>query len=240
MVTPYNDKEEKSEQVRRMFNHIASGYDRINHLISWGMDRYWRNKAIELLQPYHPERILDIATGTADFAINIATQLPNLKHIDGIDISDEMLRIAAEKIRVEGLEHLIELKKADATELPFEDNEFDAVTIAFGLRNVDRIDVALAEAYRILKPGAPMLILELSEPTNGFLRAGYKFYAHKILPLLGRTLSLDKQAYKYLPESVGAVPQRKDLVSIMEKTGFVETFFRSISPGVVTIYLGMK
>lgn len=240
MATPYNETEEKREQIKRMFNHIAPKYDSLNRLISWGMDRKWRSKAIQLLRPYNPSLVLDIATGTGDFAIGMMHEQPSIQRIEGIDISEEMLRLAKEKIRTEGLENRIFLHKGDATDLPFEDNRFEAVTIAFGLRNVDHINIALREAHRVLKHESPIVILELTEPSNMLMRACYKLYAHGILPTIGRLFSGDNKAYNYLPESIGDVPQRYQLVDEMTKAGFREAFFRSLPMGVAAIYVGLK
>ncbi|MDO4672130.1 bifunctional demethylmenaquinone methyltransferase/2-methoxy-6-polyprenyl-1,4-benzoquinol methylase UbiE [Falsiporphyromonas endometrii] len=240
MANPYNNTENKGEQVERMFDHIAADYDRMNRIISMGLDKRWRSNAIHLLKPYDPKMILDVAIGTGDFAINMAQDLrESVDEIVGIDISEQMMQYAKSKMSDE-LKEIIHLRKEDATQMTFEDNTFDAVTTAFGLRNFEDIRKGLKEMYRVLKPNAPLVVLELTEPRNFFIKCGYKLWAFYILPLLGRIISSDKKAYEYLPKSIHDVPQREKLLEIMNEVGFKNTFFQSQRLGVATIYLGLK
>lgn len=241
MANPYNNTEDKGNQVERMFDHIASDYDRLNHIISLGLDKKWRNNAIHFLEPYEPGKILDVAVGTGDFAITMAAQLRDMvQEIVGIDISEQMMQYAGQKIKEAGLDGVIHLQKEDATAMSIPDNTFDAVTVAFGLRNFSDIRQGLKEMYRVLKPNAPLVILELTEPKSFCMKCGYKIWAFHVLPLLGRLISSDAMAYKYLPKSVHDVPQRQKLVDIMNEVGFKNTFYQSQRLGVATIYLGLK
>ncbi len=240
MITPYNDKEPKVDQVRKMFNRIAPTYDRLNRIISLGMDKSWRRKALRMLLPYDPKNILDVATGTGDLAIELYETIPGVRSITGIDISDEMLRQGNRKIREMGLEQTINLQKQDCTSTTFDNETFDAITVAFGIRNVEDIPAALREFYRLLKPGTPALILELSEPRNSIVKRGYKIYANLFIPWVGNLIAHDPQAYSYLPKSVEAVPQREKMVSLLRDAGFQEAFYHSYNPGICTLYLALK
>lgn len=240
MVTPYNEEEDKVSQVQRMFNRIAPTYDRLNRIISFGQDISWRRKAIEMLRPYQPKHILDIATGTGDLAIDLIQRLNGVEHILGADISEEMMRYGEIKVRQLGLEQKISFQKEDCTELTFAPESFDAVTIGFGIRNFADIPSAANEIYRVLRPNKPAIILELTEPNNQFLKWGYRLYAGKIIPLVGKYISDDADAYDYLPRSIEAAPQRESMLQILRDAGFREAYYRSLSLGTCAIYVAIK
>lgn len=239
MLTPYNDQEPKVDQIRRMFNRIAPKYDQLNRIISLGLDRSWRKRALHLLAPYAPQRVLDVATGTGDLAIEIIQTISSAKEVVGVDISEEMMRVGQEKVHQAGLDKKISFERQDCTAMTFEADSFDAATIAFGIRNFSDIPVAAAELHRVLRPGGVLIIAELSVPTNPLLRLGYKLYAGQIIPLIGRLISKDRDAYIYLPKSIAAVPQRERMVEILRKAGFSEAFYESIFPGTCTIYVAI-
>lgn len=239
MLTPYNDQEPKVDQIRRMFNRIAPKYDQLNRIISLGLDRSWRKRALHLLAPYTPQRVLDVATGTGDLAIEIIQTISSAKEVVGVDISEEMMRVGQEKVHQAGLDKKISFERQDCTAMTFEADSFDAATIAFGIRNFSDIPAAAAELHRVLRSGGVLIIAELSVPTNPLLRLGYKLYAGQIIPLIGRLISKDRDAYTYLPKSIAAVPQRERMVEILRKTGFSEAFYESIFPGTCTIYVAI-
>ena len=239
MLTPYNDQEPKVDQIRRMFNRIAPKYDQLNRIISLGLDRSWRKRALHLLAPYAPQRVLDVATGTGDLAIEIIQTISSAKEVIGVDISEEMMRVGQEKVHQAGLDKKINFERQDCTAMTFEADSFDAATIAFGIRNFSDIPAAAAELHRVLRPGGVLIIAELSVPTNPLLRLGYKLYAGQIIPLIGRLISKDRDAYTYLPKSIAAVPQRERMVEILRKAGFSEAFYESIFPGTCTIYVAI-
>lgn len=239
-INPYKSDRPKGEQVEAMFNHIASQYDHLNHLFSWGMDRGWRQKAIELIAPFAPRTVLDVATGTGDLAIELCKDIPSITQVTGIDLSFEMIRIGEQKVRSENLDNRITFLQKDCLDLPFEDESFDAVTVAFGVRNFQDIRQGLGEMYRVLRVGAPLMILELTHPVSFPWKQGYNFYSTHIIPILGRLLSQDAEAYNYLPESIAAMPQREELTDIMQSIGFREAYFRSLSFEAATVYMGLK
>lgn len=239
MLTPYNDQEPKVDQIRRMFNRIAPKYDQLNRIISLGLDRSWRKRALHLLAPYAPQRVLDVATGTGDLAIEIIQTISSTKEVVGVDISEEMMRVGQEKVHQAGLDKKISFERQDCTAMTFEADSFDAATIAFGIRNFSDIPAAAAELHRVLRSGGVLIIAELSVPTNPLLRLGYKLYAGQIIPLIGRLISKDRDAYTYLPKSIAAVPQRERMVEILRKAGFSEAFYESIFPGTCTIYVAI-
>jgi len=238
-VTPYKGSSlGKKQQVAAMFNNIAWRYDFLNHFLSFGIDRYWRRRAIAILEKEKPAVILDVATGTADFAIESMRIHP--KKIFGVDISADMLRIGREKIRKKDLNEKIELMEADSENLFFDDNKFDAVTVAFGVRNFENLEKGLAEIYRVLKPSGIAVILEFSKPKNKFVRSAYHIYSAKICPLIGKAISKDQAAYSYLHESVEAFPEGNYFLSILSGSGFREVSCRPLTFGVVSIYTGKK
>lgn len=241
MVNPYQDSQEsKVEQVQRMFNRIAPTYDRLNRIISLGLDVSWRRDAIDLLRPYEPSKILDVATGTGDLAIDLVRSISSITRVLGVDISEEMMRFGLDKVHALGLEDKIGFAREDCTQMSFPDNSFDAATIGFGIRNFADIPAAVRELYRVLRPGKPLVILELTEPKNAILRFGYKLYAGHFIPFIGRFVSDDSEAYSYLPKSIAVAPQREAMVSILREAGFGEAYYRSIWPGTCTIYVAIK
>ena len=215
-VVPYKDQEtSKKEQVAQMFDNISHRYDFLNHTLSLGIDRIWRKKAIRLLEPDKPKVILDIATGTGDFAIESLRLDPD--QVIGVDISAGMLEVGREKLKKRNLDERIELKLGDSEGLEFPENKFDAVIVAFGVRNFEHLEEGLADMYRVLKSGGKVVILEFSRPTMFPLKQLYNFYFRWILPKIGRIISKDQSAYTYLPESVNAFPDGKNFTDILEK-----------------------
>lgn len=238
-VVPYKEKNSsKKEQVAQMFDSISSRYDFLNHFLSLGIDKGWRRKAVKLLAASKPELILDVATGTADFAIQALDAGP--LNIIGVDISEGMLDVGRKKIAEKGLTRKIELRLGDSENLPFPDNNFDAVTVGFGVRNFENLKKGLEEIYRVLKPGAQLIILEFSRPTRFPFKQVYNFYFKFILPRIGRLVSRDKAAYTYLPESVEAFPDGERFIAILHETGFKNTACTPLTFGVSSIYTAQK
>lgn len=239
IVKPYKDLATgKKEQVATMFNNIAHRYDFLNHLLSLGIHIHWRKKAVRLLKERNPKKILDIATGTADFAIEALSLNPDI--VTGVDISEGMLKLGEEKIKNKKLENRIKLMLADSEHLPFEDNSFDAITVGFGVRNFENLENGLKEMHRILKENGTVVILEFSKPTQFPVKQFYSFYFSVICPLIGKIFSKDNSAYTYLPESVNAFPDGSRFLEILHKLGFRETRCHSLSFGIASIYLGRK
>ncbi|QNF34915.1 bifunctional demethylmenaquinone methyltransferase/2-methoxy-6-polyprenyl-1,4-benzoquinol methylase UbiE [Adhaeribacter swui] len=238
-VVPYKDTaDNKKSQVAHMFNSIAGKYDFLNHFLSAGIDIIWRKKAIDLVARNKPQYILDIATGTGDFAIEAQRLKP--KKIIGVDISEGMLAVGREKIQKKQLSHLIELKSGDSENLEFNANEFDAVMAAFGVRNFENLEKGLSEMYRVLKPGGQVVILEFSKPKAFPFKQGYNFYFKHILPVFGKLISKDRAAYTYLPESVQAFPDGPDFTTILSQVGFKSTAWHPLTFGISSIYVGTK
>ncbi len=238
-VVPYKDKEAgKKEQVAEMFDNISPQYDFLNHFLSLGIDIIWRKKAIKLLQSDQPKTILDVATGTADFAISSLSLQPD--HVTGVDISAGMLEVGRKKLEKKGLNHIIDLKQADSEGLPFEDNKFDAVIVAFGVRNFENLENGLRDMFRVLKEGGKVVILEFSKPKAFPFKQIYQFYFRWILPKIGRIVSKDRAAYTYLPDSVGAFPDGEDFLGVLNKIGFQNTQCRPLTLGISSIYTGTK
>jgi demethylmenaquinone methyltransferase/2-methoxy-6-polyprenyl-1,4-benzoquinol methylase len=238
-IVPYKDRpEDKKTQVAQMFDHIAGRYDFLNHFLSAGIDRSWRKAAVSKLAAGKPQFILDIATGTADFAIEALSLKP--KRIIGVDISEGMLNVGREKIKKLGLEHLIELKKGDSENLEFADNTFDAVIVAFGVRNFENLTRGLSEMYRVLKPGGRAVVLEFSKPRGVAMKRAYSFYFNYLLPLIGKFVSKDNSAYSYLPESVQAFPDGEDFLAIFQSIGFKSTEWHPLTFGISAIYSAKK
>ncbi|MDZ7607931.1 MAG: bifunctional demethylmenaquinone methyltransferase/2-methoxy-6-polyprenyl-1,4-benzoquinol methylase UbiE [Cyclobacteriaceae bacterium] len=238
-IKPYkNQALGKKAQVAEMFNNISPKYDFLNHLLSLGIDVSWRKKAIRLLKENRPTKILDVATGTADFAIQAASLSP--EKIIGVDISEGMLEIGRIKIKQKKLDHLITLETGDSEQLNFQDNHFDAVIVAFGVRNFENLESGLANMQRVLKKDGKVIILEFSKPTSFPFREIYYFYFKYVLPIIGRLVSKDTSAYTYLPESVNAFPQGDSFLRILEKTGFKSTQCIPLTFGICSIYTGLK
>lgn len=238
-VIPYKELEEgKKEQVARMFNNISRRYDLLNRVLSLGIDIGWRKKAVEILKTHNPQYILDVATGTADFAI--AAIASGAKKITGVDISEQMLEVGREKITALRLNDKIELLTGDSENLSFPDNYFDAVIVSFGVRNFENLEKGMSEQLRVLKPGGLLVVLEFSKPSGYFFKHIYNFYFKFILPTVGRLISKDTAAYKYLPDSVNAFPYGKAFTNILDKTGFKNTQCKELTFGVSSIYTGLK
>lgn len=238
-VVPYkHESAGKKEQVARMFDNISSRYDFLNHFLSLGIDKRWRKKAVRLLASYSPKLLLDVATGTGDFAIQALSLHPD--KVIGVDISEGMLAMGREKIRDRSLTDKIELRTGDSENLPFEGNKFDAVTVAFGVRNFENLEKGLAEIYRVLKPGGHVVILEFSRPRRFPFKQAYNFYFKAILPKIGRLISQDRAAYKYLPASVEAFPDGNDFIEILRNIGFKDTACKPLTFSISSIYTGQK
>lgn len=238
-VKPYNrSTSTKKQEVEEMFDNISGKYDFLNHLLSMGIDKGWRRKSIRILADYHPKSILDIATGTGDFAIAAMKLKP--QKVVGLDLSNGMLEVGRKKIEKKGLSGSIEMIQGDSENLPFEDNSFEACTVGFGVRNFENLDKGLSEIHRVLKPGAAFVVLEFSKPKRFPVKQSFKFYSKYIMPKVGRSISKDKAAYSYLPESVEAFPEGKDFEDRLTKAGFSVIRSKLVSGGIATIYLSEK
>ena len=238
-VTPYKDSAlGKKEQVAQMFDTISGNYDGLNRVISFGIDVKWRKKVLKMVAAKNPERILDIATGTGDLAILMAET--QAKEIIGLDISDGMLEVGRKKITDRKLDSRIKMVLGDSESMPFENNHFDAITVAFGVRNFETLEKGLAEILRVLKPGGIFVILETSVPTSFPFKQGYSFYTKYILPQIGRLFSKDRSAYAYLSESASVFPHGEALNNILRKIGFIEVTNMPQTMGVATIYSASK
>lgn len=237
-IKPYNSGE-KGKQVEEMFNNIAPTYDTLNHRLSWDIDKGWRKKAIAQLQPFSPRHILDIATGTGDFAILAARMLTPEKLI-GADISEGMMDIGRQKVKRARLEQIISFEKEDCLQLSYPENFFDAVTAAFGIRNFPDLDRGLKEIFRVLKPGGHLSIVELTSPVAFPMKQLFKVYSHTVLPIYGRLVSRDDSAYHYLTATIEAFPQGEQMVGIFKKAGFSEARFERLTFGICTMYLATK
>lgn len=237
-VTPYNQTESKKEQVAEMFNNISQRYDLLNHILSLGIDILWRRKAIKLLQEVKPDKVLDVATGTGDFAIEALRLKPT--KITGIDISQGMLDMGKIKMKDKGYDSKIEMLLGDSENLPFNDNMFDAITVGFGVRNFENLEKGITEMHRVLSEKGKIAILEFSKPRKFPIKQFYNFYFLNVLPAIGKLISKDPRAYTYLPESVKAFPDGEDFVSIMQKCGYQEVKQISLTFGIASIYIGKK
>jgi len=230
---------DKKEQVATMFNDIAKRYDFLNRLLSAGIDKSWRKKAIAELKEIQPKKILDVATGTADVAL-MTYKLLKPEKITGIDISDGMIALGKEKIAKKGLTDFIELQNGDSEKINYTDNFFDAVTVAFGVRNFQNLEKGLSEMLRVLKPGGKLVILEFSKPCNTMFKSFYKFYMKIIAPKAGRMFAKNKDAYKYLNDSVQAFPEREQFTAIMKNVGYKNVYYKQLSLGICCVYCGSK
>ncbi|MFC5046871.1 bifunctional demethylmenaquinone methyltransferase/2-methoxy-6-polyprenyl-1,4-benzoquinol methylase UbiE [Aquimarina hainanensis] len=238
-ITPYKDvNRTKKEQVTEMFDTISNTYDGLNRVISFGIDIKWRNKVVNLVKSISPERILDVATGTGDLAINLCKT--GASEIIGLDISPGMLSVGKNKIKAKKLDSTISMVQGDSENLPYPDNHFDAITVAFGVRNFENLDKGLSEILRVLKPKGIFVVLETSVPTKTPYKQGYKLYTSKILPLIGRIFSKDKSAYSYLSESAAVFPHGETFNNILRKIGFIEVNSIPQTMGVATIYTARK
>ncbi|WP_033148797.1 bifunctional demethylmenaquinone methyltransferase/2-methoxy-6-polyprenyl-1,4-benzoquinol methylase UbiE [Prevotella sp. P6B1] len=237
-IKPYGDGE-KASQVEQMFDNIAPTYDKLNHRLSWDIDKGWRRKAIKALQPYTPQSLLDIATGTGDFAI-LSAQMLKPARLVGADISEGMMEIGRQKVKALGLDHIVTFEKEDCLNLSYHSDTFDAVTAAFGIRNFADLDAGLREIYRVLKPGGHLSIVELTSPVSFPMKQLFHIYAHTVLPVYGRLISKDTSAYSYLTKTIEAFPQGERMVDILLKAGFVEASFKRLTFGICTMYFATK
>jgi len=238
-VVPYkNDVATKKVQVAKMFDAISGKYDFLNHFLSLGIDIRWRKKAIRLLADSKPRFILDVATGTGDFAIEALKLKP--EKIIGVDISEGMLEMGKKKIRDSHSDSIVELMTADSENLPFEENKFDAVIVAFGVRNFENLEIGLGEMLRVMKPGGRVVVLEFSKPMVFPMKQLYSFYFKYILPKIGQLFSHDSSAYTYLPESVQAFPDGNDFLSILSKLGYKNATCQSLTFGISSLYTATK
>jgi len=237
-IKPYSSEGSKKEQVARMFDNISGSYDLLNHVLSLNIDKLWRKKAVKLLRKYRPKLILDVATGTGDFALELLKLEPH--HIKGIDISAGMLEVGKEKMRKKNLQDKVTLELGDAEAMVFPEDLFEAVTVAFGVRNFENLPKGLSEIRRVLKPGFPVVILEFSKPRMFPWKQLYQFYFHAILPTVGKLVSRDARAYSYLPESVKAFPEGEAFITILRGVGFSKITAYRLALGIATIYIAEK
>lgn len=238
-VKPYKDQDSsKKEQVAQMFNSIAPKYDFLNHTLSLGIDILWRKKAVRILKKINPERVLDIACGTGDFAIEDLNS--GADKVTGLDISEGMVQVGIEKVKNKGLSEKVDLQVGDSENIPFEDNTFNGITVGFGVRNFENLEKGLSEMHRVLTPGGQLIVLEFSKPKKFPIKQLYFFYFKYILPKIGRLISKDKTAYTYLPDSVHAFPDGEQFTNILDKIGFKSTKVVPCTFGIASIYIGTK
>lgn len=238
-VKPYNTEDKsKKEEVAQMFDNISKRYDFLNHFLSLGIDKIWRKKAVKMLRDIQPKKILDLATGTGDFAI--ASLKLNPTEIVGMDISDGMLEVGRVKMKKNGYDSIISMRNGDSENLPFEDNYFDALTVGFGVRNYENLEKGLSEMLRVVRPGGKLVILEFSKPKKFPVKQYYAFHSKYIIPFFGKRISKDSSAYAYLPESVAAFPEGKNFENILVKLGYKDVKAKLVSGGIATIYSGIK
>lgn len=238
-IKPYQKEGDKGKQVEQMFDQIAHSYDKLNHRLSWDIDKTWRRKAIKQLKPFKPQTMLDIATGTGDFAILAAKMLCPTRLV-GADISEGMMEIGRKKVKQLGLDRVISFEKEDCTCLSYPDESFDAITAAFGIRNFADLDCGLKEMCRVLRKGGHLSIVELTTPVSSPMKQLFKIYSHTILPVYGRLISKDKSAYRYLTATIEAFPQGETMTEILRKAGFREASFKRLTFGICTMYFATK
>ena len=238
-INPYSQGTAKAAQVEAMFDNIAPTYDKLNHRLSWNIDRGWRRKAIKALEPYRPQTVLDIATGTGDFAL-LAAQMLKPQRLIGADISEGMMAVGRGKVQQLGLQDVIQFEKEDCLKLSYKDGTFDAVTAAFGIRNFADLDQGLREMCRVLRPGGRLSIVELTTPVSFPMKQLFWFYSHTVLPIYGRLVSKDSSAYSYLTKTIEAFPQGERMMGILLDSGFSDASFQRLTSGICTMYLAMK
>ena len=239
VIKPYDQLAEKGQQVEQMFDNIAPTYDKLNHRLSWDIDKGWRKKAIRKLEPFNPQIMLDIATGTGDFAI-LAAEMLHPQKLIGADISEGMMEIGRKKVEERGLQSIISFEKEDSLSLSYSDNTFDAVTAAFGIRNFASLDNGLQEMCRVLKPGGHLSIVELTTPVRFPMRQLFHIYSHTVLPVYGRLISRDTSAYSYLTKTIEAFPQGECMTDILHRAGFSKAEFKRLTFGICTMYFATK
>ena len=238
-IKPYEGQGEKGKLVEEMFDNIAPTYDTLNHRLSWDVDKGWRKKAIKRLAEYHPKKILDIATGTGDFAI-LAAKMLRPEELIGADISEGMMEIGRKKVEQEHLQEVISFKKEDCLNLSFADETFDAVTAAFGIRNFQNLDQGLKEMCRVLKKGGHLSIVELTTPVSFPMKQLFSIYSHTVLPVYGKLISKDQSAYSYLTATIEAFPQGETMMQVLKKAGFEKAEFKRLTFGICTMYFATK
>jgi len=238
VVKPYNSDRSKKEEVAEMFNNISGRYDFLNHFLSLGIDHLWRSRAVKELREINPKRILDIATGTGDFAIANLKLKP--EEVVGIDISSGMLEVGKEKMKKKKVDHIVSMQLGDSEDLPFDDNYFDGLTVGFGVRNFENLEKGLAEMLRVIRPGGKAIILEFSKPKMFPIKQAFGFYSKYFIPFFGKRISKDEKAYAYLPESVAAFPEGKEFENVLKKLNYKNIKSIPVSGGIATIYVGTK
>lgn len=238
-IKPYEGKGDKGKLVEEMFDNIAPTYDTLNHRLSWDIDKGWRKKAIKRLLPYAPKKMLDIATGTGDFAI-LAAQMLHPEQLVGADISEGMMEIGRQKVKRMGLNKVISFEKQDCLHLGYEDETFDAVTAAFGIRNFQNLDQGLSEMCRVLKKGGHLCIVELTTPVNFPMKQLFRIYSGTVLPIYGKLISKDQSAYDYLNKTIAAFPQGEVMMEVLKKAGFEKAEFKRLTFGICTLYFATK
>ena len=238
-IKPYGEEGEKGRQVEHMFDRIAHSYDLLNHCLSLGIDKRWRRAAINSLRPYAPKKMLDVATGTGDFAL-LAARTLGPESLLGVDISEGMLEVGRKKILQAGLADVVSFRREDCMALSLPDGEYDALTVAYGIRNFQDLDRGLSEMYRVLRPGGRLVIIELTAPRRFPMRQLFWLYSHVLMPLVGRLVSRDSKAYSYLPATMEAFPQGEVMRDILRKAGFREVEFRRFTFGLSTLYTACR
>lgn len=238
VVKPYNTEQSKKEEVTSMFNNIAHRYDFMNHFLSLGIDRIWRRKAVNALKSLEPKMLLDIATGTGDFAIALLKLKP--KKIIGMDISKGMLEVGKKKMQERKVDHIIDMQHGDSENLPFESETFDAVTVAFGVRNFENLKLGLSEMLRVTRSGGKVVILEFSKPKKFPIKQSFSLYSKYVIPFFGKNIAKDEKAYAYLPESVSVFPEGKEFTDILTELGYQNVKAETLSGGIATLYTGTK
>ena len=238
-VTPYKDGKSKKDQVRSMFDNVAGRYDLLNRLLSMGIDVGWRRKLIKKLRAYNPVEILDMATGTSDLAIMAAKKIPGAR-VTGIDLSPEMIAYGDKKVRKANLQDRVQLRTGDSEDLNEPDNQYDGAMVAFGVRDFENLDRGSRELRRVLKPGAPLFVLEFSKPTIFPVKQVFNTYFRFVVPFLGKTISKDSEAYTYLYDSVQAFPDYDEMQEVLEKAGFKECEWEALSFGICCLYKAVK
>lgn len=238
VVKPYSTEQSKKEEVTSMFDNIAQRYDFMNHFLSLGIDRIWRRKAVHSLKTIEPKVILDIATGTGDFAIALLKLKP--KKIIGMDISKGMLEVGKRKMHERKIDHIIDMQHGDSENLPFDDGAFDAVTVAFGVRNFENLKQGLSEMLRVTRTGGKIVILEFSKPKKFPVKQTFAIYSKYVIPFFGKNIAKDEKAYAYLPESVSVFPEGKEFTDILRALGYNNVKAETVSGGIATLYTGIK